>query len=61
MGLLPSRMELAVFAFMALACTVVVAIAPSHDYAMMFAAMPLFAIAIAMGGRRRALARSRVR
>jgi hypothetical protein len=61
MGLLPSRVELVVFAIMAVACAVVVAIAPSRDYAMMFATMPLFAIAIAMGGRRRALARRRAR
>ena len=61
MGLLPSRMELAVFALMAVACSIVVALVPEHDYAMMFAAMPLFAISIAMGGRRRALARSRAR
>ena len=61
MGLLPSRVEVALFALLAVACAFIVAISPSRDYALMFATMPLFAIAIAMGGRRRALARRRAR
>lgn len=49
---LPSRIELGIFAFMALACTAIVAFVPKHDYAMMFASMPLFAVSAVMGLRR---------
>jgi len=46
---LPNRIELGVFAVMALICAVVVGIIPKHDYAMMFAVMPLFAVSAVMG------------
>jgi hypothetical protein len=49
---LPSRVELAVFAVMAVACAAVVSLVPKHDYAMMFAAMPLFLVSAVMGLRR---------
>ena len=59
--LFPVRVELAALAMMSVSCAAVVAIVPSHDWAMMFAAMPLFAIAIAMGGRWGVQVRSRAR
>jgi hypothetical protein len=49
---LPSRTELAVFALMAVACAAAVSLFPKHDYAMMFAAMPLFLVSAVMGLRR---------
>jgi hypothetical protein len=49
---LPNRIELGIFAFMALVCTAIVALVPKHDYAMMFASMPLFAVSAVMGLRR---------
>ena len=49
---LPNRFELGIFALMALVCTVVVSLAPKHDYAMMFAVMPLFLVSAVMGFRR---------
>lgn len=49
---LPSRYELAIFALMALVCAAVVALAPKRDYALMFAAMPLFLVSAVMGFRR---------
>jgi hypothetical protein len=49
---LPNRVELAIFAAMALVCAVVVTLIPKHDYAMMFASMPLFAVSAVMGFRR---------
>jgi hypothetical protein len=49
---LPNRFELGIFAVMALLCAVVVALVPKHDYAMMFASMPLFAVSAVMGLRR---------
>jgi len=49
---LPNRIELGIFAGMALVCAIVVTLIPKHDYAMMFASMPLFAISAVMGFRR---------
>jgi len=49
---IPSRYELAILAAMAVACAAVVGLAPRHDYAMMFATMPLFTVAALMGLRR---------
>jgi hypothetical protein len=49
---LPKLVELAAFAVMALICTLVVAASPKRDYAIMFAAMPLFFICSMMGLRR---------
>ena len=49
---LPNRFELVIFALMALACTAVVGLSAKHDYAMMFATMPLFTVAAVMGFRR---------
>jgi hypothetical protein len=49
---LPNRIELGIFAAMALVCAIVVTLIPKHDYAMMFASMPLFAISAVMGFRR---------
>ncbi len=52
MNRIPSRLEFGIFALMAVACAAVVPLFPRHDYAMMFAAMPLFLIAAVMGLRR---------
>ena len=49
---LPNRIELGIFAAMALVCAIVVTVIPKHDYAMMFASMPLFAVSAVMGFRR---------
>jgi hypothetical protein len=49
---LPNRVELGIFALMALVCTAVVGLSAKHDYAMMFATMPLFTVAAVMGFRR---------
>jgi hypothetical protein len=49
---MPSRLEFGIFALMALACAAVVALFPRNDYAMMFAAMPVFLVAAIMGLRR---------
>jgi hypothetical protein len=49
---LPGRIELAVFALMAFSAAAVVTLVPRHDYAMMFAAMPLFLVSAIMGLRR---------
>ena len=49
---MPNRLEFGIFALMALACAAVVTLFPRHDYAMMFAAMPVFLVAAVMGLRR---------
>jgi hypothetical protein len=46
---LPNRIELGIFAALALICTAVVALVPKHDYAFMFAVMPVFFVAAVMG------------
>ena len=51
-GRIPNRLELGIFALMAVACAAVVALFPKHDYAMMFASMPLFLVSSIMGLRR---------
>ena len=55
---IPSPIELATFAAMALLCTLAVAISPKHDSAIFFAGVPLFFIC-AMIGVRRSRRRSR--
>jgi len=52
MNRIPGRVELAVFALMAVTCAAIVSLFPKHDYAMMFAAMPVFLVASIMGLRR---------
>ena len=52
MNRIPGRLELAIFALMAVTCAAVVSLFPKHDYAMMFAAMPVFLVAAIMGLRR---------
>ena len=49
---MPGRLELAIFGLMALTCAAVVSLFQKHDYAMMFAAMPVFLVASIMGLRR---------
>jgi len=49
---IPSRVAFAIFALMALSCAAIVTVFPRHDYAMMFAAMPIFLVAAVMGLRR---------
>jgi hypothetical protein len=49
---IPSRLEFGIFALMAVACAAVVSLIPKHDYAMMFAVMPLFLVSAVMGLRR---------
>ena len=49
---LPNPVELGIFAAMALVCALVVTLIPKHDYALLFASMPLFLIASLMGFRR---------
>jgi len=52
MNRIPGRIEFAIFALMAVTCAAVVSLFPRHDYAMMFAAMPIFLVAAIMGLRR---------
>jgi hypothetical protein len=49
---IPSRLELGIFALMAVLCAAVVSLFPKHDYAMMFATMPVFLVSAVMGLRR---------
>ena len=56
----PRLVEVAAFAVMALLCTLVVALSPKQDYAIMFSSMPLFFICSMMGVRRN-LRRARAR
>ena len=55
MNRIPGRIEFAIFALMAVTCAAVVSLFPRHDYAMMFAAMPLFLVSAVMGLRRNPL------
>ena len=52
MNRIPSRLEFGIFALMAVSCAAIVTLFPRHDYAMMFAAMPIFLVAAVMGLRR---------
>ena len=52
MNRIPGRLEFAIFALMAVTCAAVVSLFPKHDYAMMFAAMPVFLVSAIMGLRR---------
>ena len=56
----PRLVEVAAFAVMALLCTLVVALSPKKDYAILFSSMPLFFICSMMGMRRN-LRRARLR
>lgn len=46
---LPNRIELGIFIALALICTTIVAVIPKHDYAFMFAVMPVFLVSAVMG------------
>ena len=46
---LPQPLEIALFAAMALLCAAVVTLAPRHDSAMFFAAIPLYFVCAVMG------------